>query len=119
MRGYIQNMRGEWILPIVEKNMAQKTWTRSEIENLVSTNDLAVERAMVALLSRQTEDEKVQGTVNHNNHKGFAASNSRKGTYFAKWVQSGRHLTGAHLEKARKIALFHAGQLTDIANGRR
>lgn len=96
--------------------MAQKKWTRSEIENLVSTNDRAVERAMVALLSRQTEDERAQGTVNHHNRKGFAAFNSKSGTYFAKWVESGRQLSGKHLDKARKIALHHAGQLTDIAN---
>jgi hypothetical protein len=96
--------------------MAQKQWTRGEIENMVRTNDRAVERAMLALLSRQTQDEQTQGTVNHHNGKGFAASNSKSGTYFAKWVESGRNLTGKHLDKARKIALHHAGQLTDIAN---
>ena len=96
--------------------MAQKKWTRCEIEDMVRTNPRAVERAMVALLTRQTDDEKVSGTVNCNNRKGFAASNSRKGTYFAKWVEGGRHLTGEHLEKARKIALHHAQQLCDIAN---
>ena len=96
--------------------MADKKWTRPEIENMVRTNDRAVERAMLALLSRQTQDEQTQGTVNHDNGKGFAASNSKSGTYFAKWVQSGRQLNGKHLDKARKIALYHAGQLTDIAN---
>lgn len=96
--------------------MANKKWTRPEIEALVRSNPRAVERAMVALLSRQTQDEQVHGTVNHNNHKGFAACNSKRGTYYAKWVQNGRQLTGQHLEKAQKIALFHAAQLTDIAN---
>ena len=96
--------------------MADKKWTRSEIEDMVRTNPLAVERAMVALLSRQTQDEQTQGSTRHNNRKGFAACNSKRGTYYAKWVQSGRQLTGQHLEKAQKIALFHAGQLTDIAN---
>jgi hypothetical protein len=93
-----------------------KQWTRGEIENMVRTNDRAVERAMMALLDRQTQDEQSQGTVNHNNGRGFAACNSKSGTYFAKWVQSGRQLNGKHLDKARKIALYHAGQLTDIAN---
>lgn len=71
---------------------------------------------MVALLSRQTQDEQAHGSVNHNNGRGFAACNSKSGTYYAKWVQSGRQLTGKHLEKAQKIALHHAQQLTDIAN---
>ncbi len=96
--------------------MADKKWTRPEIENMVRTNDRAVERAMVALLSRQTQDEQARGTVNADNGKGFAACNSKSGTYFAKWVQSGRQLNGKHLDKARRIALYHAGQLTDIAN---
>ncbi len=96
--------------------MAQKQWTRGEIENMVRTNDRAVERAMMALLDRQTQDEQKTGSVNHHNRMGFAACNSKSGTYFAKWVQSGRQLNGKHLEKARKIALYHAGQLTDIAN---
>jgi hypothetical protein len=96
--------------------MANKKWTRPEIEAMVRSNPRAVERAMMALLDRQTQDEQKTGSVNHHNHMGFAACNSKSGTYFAKWVQSGRQLNGKHLEKARKIALFHAGQLTDIAN---
>lgn len=93
-----------------------KTWTRQEIEAMLATNNHAVERAMSALLTRQTEDERRDADAKHLNNRGFAASTSRRGTYFARWVASGRHLTGTHLEVARKIALHHAGQLTDIAN---
>ena len=97
--------------------METKTWTRTEIEALINTNDRAVERAMVAIWERQTRDEQATETTRHHNGRGFAAWSARSGTYFAEWVRSGRRLTGKHLVKARKIALHHAGQLTDFANG--
>ena len=97
--------------------MAQKTWTRTEIEALINSNDRAVERAMVAIWERQTADEQATQDTRHHNGRGFAAWSARSGTYFAEWVRSGRRLTGKHLVKARKIALHHAGQLTDFANG--
>jgi len=97
--------------------MEPKTWTRTEIEALINSNDRAVERAMVAIWERQTADEQETQNTRHHNGRGFAAWSARSGTYFAEWVRSGRRLTGKHLVKARKIALHHAGQLTDFANG--
>ena len=97
--------------------MAQKTWTRTEIEALINTNDRAVERAMVAIWERQTRDEQATETTCDHNGIGFSGWTAKSGTYFANWVRSGRSLSGKHLAKARKIALHHAGQLTRIANG--
>jgi len=94
-----------------------KVWNRSEIEALILRNDRAVERAMVSIWERQTAAEQVAGTVVKDNGMGFASWGSRNGTYYANWVQSGKHLSGKHLEKARKMAMYHAGQLTNIANG--
>jgi len=96
--------------------MEPKTWTRTEIEALINSNDRAVERAMVAIWERQTADEQETQDTRHHNGRGFAAWSARSGTYFSEWVRSGRRLTGKHLAKARKIALHHAGQLTDFAN---
>lgn len=95
----------------------KKKWTRSEIETLLSTNPRAVERGLVAIWNRQTQDEKSASDVKHHNGIGFAASTARRGSYLAKWVSSGRTLTGKHLENGRKITMLHAGQLTCIANG--
>ena len=97
--------------------MEPKTWTRTEIEEMINGNDRAVERAMVAIWERQTADEQETQGTRHHNGRGFAAWSARSGTYFAEWVRSGRRLSGKHLVKARKIALHHAGQLTDFANG--
>ena len=97
--------------------MEPKTWTRTEIEEMINTHAGAVERAMVAIWERQTADEQETQGPRHHNGRGFASCTARSGTYFAGWVRSGRRLTGKHLVKARKIALHHAGQLTDFANG--
>ena len=97
--------------------METKTWTRTEIEEMINGNDRAVERAMVAIWERQTADEQATQTTNHHNGRGFCGWAARSGTYYAEWVRGGRRLTGKHLVKARKIALPHAGQLTDFANG--
>ena len=95
----------------------KKVWTRGEIEAMLRTQAAAVERAMVAIWERQTMDEQVTQNVKHNNGRGFSHWSARSGTYYAGWVRSGRRLTGKHLDKARRIALHHAGQLTDFANG--
>ena len=100
-------------------NEAKKVWIRGEIEDMLRSNDRAVERAMVAIWERQTMDEKVTQDVKHSNNRGFSHWSARSGTYFAEWVRKGGRLTGKHLDKARKIALHHAGQLTDFANGKR
>lgn len=81
----------------------------------LNTNPLAVEKAMLILLSRQTDDEKRESEAKYRNNRGFGGNTVTKGTYFAKWVASGRHLTGHHLERARKIAIHHRKQLLEVA----
>ena len=89
--------------------------TKESIAHLLRTNDLAVERAMVVLYERQTHDERASSTTSHDNKRGFTCAHASKGSYYARWVKSGRHLTGYHLERARKIALHYTGQLLDAA----
>ncbi len=86
-------------------------WTKDRVKKLLMTNDRAVERAMVALYRLQTADEQEAGTTAHRNGQGFSGATAVNGTYYAKWVLSGKRLTGKHLEKARKIAILHHGQL--------
>ena len=88
--------------------MTNTTWTRDAIDSLLVTNPRAVERAMVVLYDLQIRDEKAVGHTQHHNGVGFAANAARKGTYYARWVLSGRGLTGHHLERARAIALRHS-----------
>lgn len=88
---------------------------KEDIIGLLNTNPKAVERAMVVLYNRQTLDEQRSEITTHRNGRGFNAAHAHLGSYYAKWVISGKHLTGTHLEKARKIALQYAGQLLAIA----
>lgn len=94
----------------------KKVWHKSEIVELLNNTPRAVEKAMLALYERQTMDEKASATTNHHNRQGFSGWTARSGTYYARYVNHGGMLTGKHLEKARKIAIHHAIQLTNIAN---
>jgi len=103
---------------IMENASVTKVWTRQEIGALIIRNDRAVERAMVSLWEKQEEDERTDAVARHHNGRGFAHWSVGSGTYFANWVRSGRHLSGKHLAKARKIAMYHVGQLTRMANAK-
>lgn len=92
---------------------------KTAIRTLLTSSDTAVERAMVALYLRQTADEQHTSATRVLNGRGFSAFNAERGTYYAKWVLSGRRLTGRHLVRARRIATYHARQLAEIAQERR
>jgi len=85
---------------------------------LLNMNDRAVERAMVAIYNRQTADEQSAQDTKHSNGIGFSGADARLGSYYAKWVLSGKNLTGNHLMKARMMSQKYVRQLTDIATAR-
>jgi hypothetical protein len=92
--------------------------TKSQIISLLASNNRAVERALVALYHRQTVDEQRTSTTKESNGVGFNARDAEYATYLAKWVISGRHLTGRHLEAGRRIATFYARQLAEMSETR-
>lgn len=92
--------------------------TRESICALLNRNLEAVERAMVVLLDRQTEDEKDNEQTKHLNGVGFSSCNARLGTYYGNWVKQGKHLSGVHVDKARRIAIKHVRQLVEVANAK-
>lgn len=96
--------------------MTTKIWDRDMINDLLVRNDAAVERAMIRLYELQTQDEKSTDSTRVHNGQGFGSFYARRGSYYARWVQSGKRLSGHHLDAARKIALKHSRQLVDIAN---
>lgn len=99
--------------------------TRESIIKLLSENDKAVARALVALYKRQTEDEKAIGMTKHNNGKGFTAAHGEIGSSMAKFYIQNGFLTKKQIEYWRKptekrgmrIALY-VGQLLEIANSK-
>ena len=90
-------------------------WTPDEIRALLDRSQEAVEHAVVAIYRRQTEDEKEAYETKHHNRVGFAACHAGLGTYYAKWILSGKHLSGTHVERARRMVRHYAGQLHQIA----
>jgi len=90
-------------------------FSQAYIFSLLVSNNHAVERAMIAIYNRQTEDEQIAQDTKHSNGKGFAAPDARLGSYYAKWVLSGKQLTGAHLEKARQMSFKYIRQLSEVA----
>ena len=89
--------------------------TKAEILVLLAGSDRAVERAMVALYQRQTVGEQRTSSTTESNGRGFNAFHAERGTYYAKWVMSGKRLTGYHLDRARKMACHYARQLAEMS----
>ena len=85
------------------------------IQFLLTTNDLAVERGILAIYNRQTADEKVVGITRHTNGRGFNGPDSRTGTYYANWIIKGNRLTGRHLINARIMIMKYSKQLLEVA----
>ena len=91
------------------------TWTPEEIKSLLNRSNKAVEHAILAIFDRQTSDEQDASDTRHRNGRGFASCHAYMGSYYARWIQSGKHLDGKHLDKARKMALCYSGQLAEVA----
>jgi hypothetical protein len=93
-------------------------WTPATIKALLDRSDKAVERAVVAIYQRQTSDEQDVGETRHHNGQGFASCHAHLGSYYARWILSGRHLTGHHLERARRMVRWYSKQLVEVAEAR-
>lgn len=105
--------------------MANTPWTQNRIIGLLERSDLAVERALVTLYDRQTQDEKVDSCTKHDNRRGFRKNHDHTGSFFARiilkgWKQDGNknrvHLNPFKLSKARGIVLHYSRQLCEEAN---
>jgi hypothetical protein len=93
-------------------------YTQEQIKEKLATNQQWLERAVLAIYARQTAAEQtVEETVDLNN-QGFNAFDAKYLTYIAKWLQSGKHLDGRHLEKTRTRMQKYCRQLTEIANAK-
>lgn len=102
-----------------------KQWTEDEVVSLLEGDDLAVERALVALYDRQTRDEKRASDTRHDNQRGFSAAHAATGSFYARlvlkgWKQDGHrkntHLFPRKLARARSMVLRYRRQLVDVAN---
>jgi hypothetical protein len=91
-------------------------WTKADIITLIDESDRAVERAILAIHARQTADEKSSGNTKHVNARGFNQADANYGSYCARWILRGNHLTGKHLGKCRTLVRKYHKQLREEAN---
>jgi hypothetical protein len=91
-------------------------WTKEKVVKLLQTNDIAVERAVLAIFNRQTTDEQASEVTRYCNHRGFRANHAKRGSYWARWLRSGNRLSGGHLALARRWMVQYHAQLCQIAN---
>lgn len=91
-------------------------YTRDDIHALLDSNNSVVEQAILAIYNRQTEDEKATNTTRVNNGMGFNYHDAGIGGYYARWILSGRKLSGKHLVHARRMGHKYVRQLVELAN---
>lgn len=88
-------------------NFAKLTPAQSDllarIRQSLRTNPLAVERAIVVLFGNQTHDEQRDSDTKYHNKRGFNAADATRGSYYARWIRSGKHFNDFHLGKARAL----------------
>jgi hypothetical protein len=89
--------------------------TVDSIRTLIETNDRAVERAIIALYERQTQDEKAVGDTRHHNKIGFNGADAKFLSYAARLILSGHKLYPSKLQEARRRLGKYSGQLLRIA----
>ncbi len=93
-------------------------YTKENISEILKNNQVWLERAILAIYKKQTDNEKrIEHSINHNDI-GFNRPDANLLSYYAKYLISGKHLTGSHLEKARKKMIKYSGQLAKIANNK-
>lgn len=91
-------------------------WTKESVTELLKTSQKAVEHGVLAIFAMQTASEQTTEETKELNGVGFNSADARYMTYIAKWLLTGKHLSGEHVDKARQRILKYAGQLSDIAN---
>ena len=67
-----------------------KTYTRDQIELLVTSSDKAAMRAVCALFRQQTMDEQTAEKTRHDNSRGFSQAHAKVGSELTAWMTSGR-----------------------------
>lgn len=95
-----------------------KLYSTGEIRSLLEKSDKAVERAIVALYSRQTESEKNSETTVEKNGIGYNGFDAKFFSSLAQQIQSGRTLSQKQIAFARKGIMKYSKQLAEIANQR-
>lgn len=94
--------------------------TKEYIQELLTNNDRAVERAILVLFNNQTADEQSAETTKYHNNMGFKGCHARIGTSFAQQLKRRGFLTEKQIAYARgkmRITQYHR-QLLEAAKAK-
>lgn len=94
--------------------------TEASIRSKVMTNQKWLERAILAIDARQTDDEQRSETTRYLNARGWSAADAKQGSYLARWIRrsdrpDGEKLSGKWVANAKGIISKYCGQLSRIA----
>lgn len=98
--------------------MKEKVWGKDEIKGYLEKSDKWVERGLVALYKKQTDDEQTHNRTKHRNNAGFNKTDAEFLTSCAKFFIENGFLTKKQIVYCRKKILKYSGQLAKIANRR-
>lgn len=113
---------------MTKNTTASKIWTKTEIETLLTQNDQAIFRGVIAIFNKQTESEKKATDTIVKNGVGFSGGDGKVGTFHGKYLVSfgGKtaYAQGTILKYWKQISLKtgkmkimkYSSQLTKIAN---
>jgi len=91
------------------------TYTKEFIKDKLANDVRWMERAVLLLYSLQTKDEQQSDNTIHSNGEGFNGTDARYMTWVAKYLRSGGHLSGKHIEKvAHKLPKYWSQVLEAI-----
>lgn len=94
-----------------------RVWNKESIQDLIARNDLAVQKAIVAIYGRQTRGEQDGGGTNLRNGEGFGLFDAKLFSDMAKKILAGGTLEHGQIEYARRKGIGkYWKQLADIAN---
>lgn len=94
-------------------------WTVEMIREKLNTDQTWLERGVLAIDARQTQDEQETEETRHLNRRGWNSSDARFGSYLARFIRGsykplGQRLSGDFVVKARRMMHKYAGQLLRV-----
>lgn len=96
-------------------------YTKEFIKDKLKNDTAWMERGVIVLYHRQTQDEKVVKETKELNNVGFNSSDSRYLTWVAEWLLKDRrnHLNEKHREKVGRMLPKYWGQILDIIKNKK
>jgi hypothetical protein len=88
---------------------------RNDLNAMLDSNPVAVERAILRLDALQTASERATRSTSLRNHVGFSQSWAGFGSSIAAQIRKGYRLSFKQMAVARKCAKFHGNQLVEFA----